>query len=427
MRQKRLVWMLALGALTAFPTMASASPDPYIFTPEAGSEETEVPPRGFLEGPCGLAVDDEGRFYVSDFGHNSIDVFTEKFQFYPAELQLNHVTSKAPNRACGLAIDPLGRLYVSGYHGTVLRFDSIAGDGRTELYSGFATGVAAEGAGGNVFVDEYTHISVYGPTGDPVEVGGAPLEIGEASLEKGFGVAVSGYPGTKGFLYVADAGSNTVKVYNPATDTENPVEEIAPGFTSLRDSALAVDDKTGELYVTEDLQPKVVDSAEAAIQVFESDGNHEARLKYNVFDARPSGLAVDNSGGKAQGRVYVTSGSAEHASVLAYEEGAAGSETLPAPPIQEAPPSAEGSEAPLPEPPPSVTCENDSCQQLPAEPTDPELTTLQEGSADPPVRYFNTNRLPHYATFHGHHHRAAHRKGKGGHLAAKRGRKASSQ
>ncbi len=406
MRRTLLVSILALGALATVPAVGSATSEPYTFTPEPGNAY-EVPPVGYLEGPCGIAVDFEGNFYIADYGHHAIDVFGPSLDYGEQikEAPTHSGASSTDNGPCGLAADSLGRLYVNELHRAVLRLN-------TELDPGPATGVAAEAAGGNVFVDDRTHISAYGPTGAPIEVAGQPLQIGEGSLEKGYGAAISAYPGTKGFLYVADAGSNTVKVYDPATDIENPVEEIAPGFISLRDSALAVDDETGEIYVVDDLQPNVTESPEAVVQVFEADGHYEGRLKYNVFNARPVGLAVDNSGSSSQGRVYVTSGTTEYASVLIYQPGSAGSETYSAPPIREPLPPAQGSGAPLPEPPPPVTCEGDSCQQLPADPTDPTLTTLLEGSVDPPVRYFNTNRLPHYATFRGHHRRRAHRKGK---------------
>jgi hypothetical protein len=52
-------------------------------------------------------------------------------------------------------------------------------------------------------------------------------------------------------------------------------------------------------------------------------GAYEGCLKYNVVDGEPPGLAVDNSAQAIQGRVYVTSGNTELASVYAYPPGAA--------------------------------------------------------------------------------------------------------
>ena len=99
---------------------------------------------------------------------------------------------------------------------------------------------------------------------------------------------------------------------------------------------------------------------------------------YNLTDARPPGLAVDNSGTASQSRVYLTSGNSEKASVFAYPPHAAGFEALPAPEgPATSPPKCSCSV--LPEPPLPVTCSGDSCQRLPSEPRDPTLTTLLEG------------------------------------------------
>src|SRR5262249_51956972 len=61
-----------------------------------------------------------------------------------------------------------------------------------------------------------------------------------------------------------------------------------------------------------------------------SGGAFKGRLKYNIVDASPAGLAVDNSTAVTQGRVYVTSGNTEQAGVYAYPPGAATNVTLPA-------------------------------------------------------------------------------------------------
>jgi hypothetical protein len=123
---------------------------------------------------------------------------------------------------------------------------------------------------------------------------------------------------------VADAGDNTIKVFNPAIDPDNPIQtidghETFPGqFFSLADSALAVDQKTGRVYVSDDLQPQYFERPEAAIYAFEADGSYTGRLERNVVDARPPGLAVDNSISSRQGRVYVTTGNTEGAFIYAY-------------------------------------------------------------------------------------------------------------
>ena len=411
-----LVGLCALMALVALPTSASASPDPAIVTPEPESA-LSVPPAGYLEGPCGLAVDGSGNFYVADYYHDTVDRFSSALTYG------GQITGVDPaNGPCGLALDPAGRLYADGLHGKVSRYASFPGGAKATLDPGPATGVAVDSATEDVYVDRGSFVSVYDSTGAPVEVSSEPLTIGKASLEDGYGLAVSAYAGTEGFVYVPDAGDDTVKVYDPATSTESPVEVIDPGFSSLQDAAIAIDDETGEVYVADDLQPDTADAPEAAIKVFEASGAYEGRLKYNIVDARPPGLAVDNSGGPGeteegeQGRVYVTSGNTEKASVLAYPPHAAGSEALPAPEGPSPLPPGQGGEQPIPEPPPAVTCEGDSCQKLPSEPRDPTLTTLLEGPGNGPVKFYNTNLLPHYHSLRGHHRRGHHKKkGRGKH------------
>ena len=169
-------------------------------------------------------------------------------------------------------------------------------------------------------------------------------------------------PTRKGALYVPDASTETIKVFDPATSTVNPVATIdghdtpEGNFISLRDSAIAVDRVTGEIYVVDDLQPTDTERAEAAIYVFTSAGAYKGRLKYNIVDAKPPGLAVDNSETPTQGRVYVTTENSERAAVFAYPPGPATNVALPALPlpdqqtgeIEEEPWAGEEEEVPSP-------------------------------------------------------------------------------
>lgn len=102
-----------------------------------------------------------------------------------------------------------------------------------------------------------------------------PLEIGHGSLADGSGLAVSEYSGTEGYIYVPDAGTKTLKVYDPTGDKVNPVQVITgpgKGFTSLRDSAVAVDRVTGHVYVVDDLASPFTEKPEAVIDVFAPHG-----------------------------------------------------------------------------------------------------------------------------------------------------------
>jgi hypothetical protein len=69
--------------------------------------------------------------------------------------------------------------------------------------------------------------------------------------------------------------------------------------------------------------PQYTETPQAVIQVFDAAGAYKGQLKYPVVDSSPVGLAVDNSAGANQGRVYVTSGSTVGAKIYAYPPNAA--------------------------------------------------------------------------------------------------------
>ena len=67
-----------------------------------------------------------------------------------------------------------------------------------------------------------------------------------------------------------------------------------------------------------------------------------------------------------------------------------------------------------------LPCVGDACQSLPPEPSDPTLNTLVEGSGNPPVHFYDTNRhRPRYHRLRNHHH--AHKGHKGRRRHGKRG------
>jgi DNA-binding beta-propeller fold protein YncE len=336
---------VALATLALSASVARADSADPLFTYYAGAEKegsahSPYPAPGGFEGPCGLAVDSLGDFYVADYYRHDVDVLGSSLAYLA---QLSGVDPL--DGPCGLAIGKTGgALYVNDYHRDVVKYvpSSFPFVSKTPYGAGVVfdsehpTGVAVDPLTGDVYVDDRTYIAAYEPSGAPVEVGGEPLRIGLGSLQDGYGLAVSGYPGTEGFLYAADAATGTVKVYDPATSTENPVEVIdgsetpAGGFVSLRDAALAVDRVSGEVYFADDLQPEYYERPEAAVYAFEASGAYDGRLKYNIVDARPPGLAVDNSATATQGRVYVTSGNSEGAFVYAYAPGALTTSVFPA-------------------------------------------------------------------------------------------------
>jgi List-Bact-rpt repeat protein/NHL repeat-containing protein len=312
-----------------------APPPPPVF----GSAPPPVPPpTGYLNGPCGLAVDPSGRFYVSDYYHHAIHVYSASAD-YVAPPPVDGGTGYAGQIAnvdplggpCGLAFDGSGIIHINNYHRNVQR----SGPGGPVIDSSSPTGVAADTNLGRIYVNNRTHVSAYDSSGAPVlDGGGEPLRIGQGTLGDGYGLAVSAFAGTMGRLYVPDAATDTVKVYDPALDPLNPIAEIknpfGKPFISLRDSAIAVDRATGEIYFAEDTQPQHTEKPQAIIYVYNATNTFKGRLKYKVITARPPGLAVDNSAGATQGRVYVTSGNTHQAGIYAYPPASAiGGDPLP--------------------------------------------------------------------------------------------------
>jgi hypothetical protein len=300
------------------PAAQGAFDDPlFVFSPTSG-----VPPAGGFSGPCGLAVDLVSNFYVSDYYHHAVDVFT------PSRTYVTQLAGVDPsNGPCGLAVDSAGRIYVNRYHGDVVRSKPTP---EVLIHSGDATGVAVNTATDAVYVNDRDHVAVYDSSGAPVQ----SIGLGDGLVD-GYGVAVSRYSLTNGRVYVPDAGTDTVKAFDPAVSTTVPAAIIAGppgGFHSLLDSAVAVDNVSGQVYVADRISSPFTDRPESTIQVFDSAGAYKGHLKHNVVDGAPVGLAVDNTINSNQGRVYVTSGNASGASVYAYPPGAA-TNVAPSPPL----------------------------------------------------------------------------------------------
>lgn len=338
MRRAWIGFFATLALTVALPVAGAqaASGDPlFVFRPEPPPPPAlppfTPPPAGHFEGPCGLAVDGSGRFYVSDYHHHAVDVFSSGAGYSTQIANVDPIDGP-----CGLAVDSIDRVYVNDFHRKVVRYGAAPsfGSGTTIAGAGVdesnPTGVAVDPATDDLYVDQRTQVAVFDSAGAEKDA------VGAGELEDGYGVAASGYGPTEGLLYVPDAATGTVKVFDPEAATEL-VDEIdaseAPmgGFVSLRDAAIAVDDATGEIYVADDLTPTYKEGHEGVVYVFGPTGTYKGRLKYSVQLAQPAGLAVDNSGGLTQGRVYVTSGYSERAAVYAYAPDSEGTAAVPLP------------------------------------------------------------------------------------------------
>jgi DNA-binding beta-propeller fold protein YncE len=310
---------VALIALLAVPA-ARAAGRPFLSSNVPNGKET---PAGSFDAPCGVAVS-AGRVYVSDYFHRVIDRFSNGGISYETQRKSNSIN----NGSCGLAIDSTGTVYVNDFHEDVRRlaaFEFVSGPGAV-IDSAESTGVAVDPSTDRVYVDDRTYIAVYEPSGAPVIVGGEALRIGEGELTDAYGVAISAFGATEGNVYVADAATDTIKVFGPAGSLVATLDGAGTpqgGFVSLADASLALDPTNGHLLVLDNIQPGF-EAPAAVVDEFNAGGAYRSQLPHAIVDAGPSGLAVDGSG-----NAYVTSGNGAGGSVLVF--GAATESLLAAP------------------------------------------------------------------------------------------------
>jgi DNA-binding beta-propeller fold protein YncE len=296
-----------------------------------------------IKGACGVAVDSDKNVYVADYYQNRVVVFNEEWKLLTKITGINPFDADgvAPiDGPCDLAVDSAGNLYVNNYHREVVRYtpaqfppqEGTAYGSRTVIDSNHSTGVAVDPATDRVYVDDRTYVAVYEPSGAPVEEAGNPLRIGEGSLLDGYGVAVSGfegdaqYPTSKGDVYVGDAATETVKVYDPALDLDQPQLEIRGEGTEegrfyLTDTDLAVDPEDGHLYVSNNLEPHFEERPEAVVDELSPAGYYRGSVPDSFTNGFPSFLQAGEPTGlavAANGVLYVTSGNYENAAVFAF-------------------------------------------------------------------------------------------------------------
>jgi DNA-binding beta-propeller fold protein YncE len=264
-------------------------------------------PGGGIEGACGIALQ-SGQIYVSDYYHHAIDIFGLPSLLEPGPYD-SQIAFDSLDGPCQLAASSGSALYANDWHEGVARvlpsplvFDEAE-----------STGVAVDQATGNVYVDDRTYVAVYQPSGAPVLREGLPLRIGVGTLTDAYGIAVS-----EGKVYVPDAATKTIKVYEPALDPTSPAFAIEgkatpqKGFNSLIDASVAIDPTNGHLLVVDNLQPGF-EAPEAAIDEFDGAGTFLGQLAKKVIDGGPSGLAFE-----ANGKLYATTGNSEASQVLQF-------------------------------------------------------------------------------------------------------------
>jgi hypothetical protein len=298
-----------------------------IAAPAASAEIANHPFRGTLiprdastptpfNDPCGVAVNSISDIYVADYYNGTVGLRDNKKGGYNGI-----VGSPFPNGPCGLAVDSAANLYVNYWHGQVFKFvpgvyppidpEPLGYSDGGEIDSSRATGIAVDPSNGDLYVDERTSVAVYKA---PVLAGAPPaIRIGTGSIGDGYGVVVSAYGPTDGRVYVADASTDTVKVFDPAVDLDAPVAEIdgagtaQGGFVSLVDSSLAIDQSNGHIFVTDNLQPGF-EHPLAAVDEFNAQNLYRGALQHFLINGEPTGVAVNESATARKGEVYVTSG-----------------------------------------------------------------------------------------------------------------------
>jgi hypothetical protein len=325
-RGTRATLAAVVAVLLALAMNASAQAEEAVNHPFGkvllGGLSEKKPPTSELDDPCGVAVGSADDIYVSDFQHGVIrgpsfvDQNTKKLEF-PTKIKF-----EGDNSSCGLAIDEEGNLYVNFFHGAVVKYvpNIYPPPSPSEppllyatetIYTGQATGVAVDPRNGDLLVNVRDGIAVYS---EPVEAGDTPnAVIGSGSLEDGYGVAISAFADTEGQIYAADAGDNTVKVFDPGVDPVNPVRTLTGagnpqgGFVSLTDSSLATDQVDGHVFVADNLQPGFEHPA-AAINEFSPAGLYRGQLERSLVHGEPVGIAVNESPSGKRGEIYVTTG-----------------------------------------------------------------------------------------------------------------------
>jgi DNA-binding beta-propeller fold protein YncE len=282
-------------------------------------------PEGQIEGACGVAVAPGSQtLYVADYYHRAIDAFSLAGLFQGSQVLFGGDPRTEINErdaVCGLAADAAGNRYGSELHQAVLALP-----GEEVVDPGPSTGVAVDAAG-NVYVDDRTYVAVYDA---PVIPGEPPAEkIGLSNLVDAYSVAVDS---KAELVYVADAASDTVKVFESVGEPEEPVREVerpfGAKFSSLKDAAVAVDTSEGagqgHLLVVDDTDPGA-ERPGAAIYEFDAAGNYLDRLQSRVYGGfgekrtgpqfgEPSGLSVDPE----TGDLYVTTGNSVKSNLLKY-------------------------------------------------------------------------------------------------------------
>jgi DNA-binding beta-propeller fold protein YncE len=300
MRRLSLWASLLVLALAALPATAlGAANHPFL------SKITNAP-TGF-EDACGVAFNPGGSLYVSDYYRDAV-------------VGSPGIAAEDPGDGpCKLAFDPAGDLYLNNWHRNVVKYSEPFGAGEV-IDAEQPTGLAVDPATNDLYVAHRTYVAEYEA---PVQEGDPPVKtIGLDTSAEYFGVAISDFPAAAGDLYLPDAATDTVKVFDPAGAL---VEEISGAatpqgaFKYLTDSEVAVDNSPtspsyGHVFVLDAIgHGSRIEPPQAVLDEFNAQGAYRGQIT-GFTDAEPSGIAFQ----EGTHNVYVTNGNSEGSAVFVY-------------------------------------------------------------------------------------------------------------
>ncbi len=227
------------------------------------------------------------------------------------------------NAVCGLAVDPAGTLYAANFHQGVLRLPGeevvdpgestgIAVDDEGNLYVDDRTYVAVYDAPvepGEAAAEQVGLGSLTDAYGLAVDSKSGRLYVADAAEEN-----------VKVFEPGGDPSVPVQTIDGPAGKTS--FSSLANGSLAVDESAT---EGEGHLLVVDDLKPRF-EFPEAAVYEFDAEGAYLDRLQvrrvgpqgaersWGPIFGEPSGIAVDSKSGD----LYVTTGNSEHSNVVKY-------------------------------------------------------------------------------------------------------------
>ena len=170
-------------------------------------------PDGYLEGPCGLAVDSTGRFYVSDYYHHAIDVFSPPSSPFtePPSFQGQLANEDPLDGPCALPSTPpttsTSTTSTATSSGSTPRLPSARGRSSPAPASTKPTppGVAVDPTTGHIYVDDRTYVAVYESSGARWKKAANRCTSAKAACRKASAWRSREFGATAGRLYVPDA------------------------------------------------------------------------------------------------------------------------------------------------------------------------------------------------------------------------------